>query len=342
VRASKASGLTYTARVVGPFLDLVAKSLGNTPAEAAEQLMRVASRERVGIAAAHRMLDAAIELTRDPALGLKAGRSRKRGEGGALEYAIHSAATVKDALALAARHTRLVNDALEMHLELQKNRALLRLESHVALPAGAEDYLMSVMYTLHMARLLNQAPGVQCWFMQPQPDDLTEHQATFAPANVRFGAPSTGFSFDASHLDAELPTADAELNSILTQHTERMLKELPAERSVAMQVRRLLAQSLPAGQPSVSTVAKKLALSTRTLARRLEDEGESFGDLLDDTRRRLALRHLDQDELSVEEIAFVLGFSQAPVFHRAFRRWTGKTPLEFRRELQAAKSSSTE
>jgi AraC-like DNA-binding protein len=89
-------------------------------------------------------------------------------------------------------------------------------------------------------------------------------------------------------------------------------------------------------------VAKKLALSTRTLARRLEDEGESFGSLLDDTRRRLALRHLDQNELSVEEIAFVLGFSQAPVFHRAFRRWTGKTPLEFRRELQAARSSSSE
>lgn len=335
----KSSGLAYSARVVEPFLEVVADALGSTPAEAAERLAQAMSGERVAIESAHQWLQAAVELTGDPALGLKAGRSRSPGAGGAFEYAMHSAATVADALKLAARHTRLVNDALEMHLERHGDRALLRLESHVPLPAAAEDFLMAVMYTLHMARLLDRASDVQCWFVQPAPSDPSEHRATFAPATLRFGAPSSGFSFDAAHLEQDLPSADPGLNAILTQHIDRTLQELPAQRSVALQVRRLVAQTLPAGQPSVNQIAKKLALSSRTLARRLEAEGESFGSLLDDTRRRLALRHLDDDTLSMEEITFLLGFSQTPVFHRAFRRWTGKTPREYRRELRAARRS---
>jgi AraC-like DNA-binding protein len=72
-------------------------------------------------------------------------------------------------------------------------------------------------------------------------------------------------------------------------------------------------------------------MSPRTLGRKLEREGTTFKELLDDLRRRLALRYVGASDLALSEIAFLLGFSQAAAFHRAFKRWTSQTPLEYRR-----------
>ena len=80
--------------------------------------------------------------------------------------------------------------------------------------------------------------------------------------------------------------------------------------------------------------AQLLQMSTRTLGRRLEQEGTTFSALLDDLRKRLALRYVATRDLGLSEIAFLLGFSQSGAFHRAFKRWTGHTPLEYRRGLR--------
>jgi AraC-like DNA-binding protein len=109
-----------------------------------------------------------------------------------------------------------------------------------------------------------------------------------------------------------------------------MLAELPRAHSLTERVRELLAAQLPHG-PSLGQIARQVSMSERTLARHLEDEGTTYKALLEDLRRRLALRYVRRSELPFAEIAGLLGFSQAAAFHRAFRRWTGKTPLEYRR-----------
>ena len=83
--------------------------------------------------------------------------------------------------------------------------------------------------------------------------------------------------------------------------------------------------------------ARSLQMSPRTLGRRLQHEGTTFKHLLDDLRRRMALRYVDGQELGLSEIAFLLGFSQTAAFHRAFKRWTAQTPLEYRRQRRAGK-----
>ena len=84
------------------------------------------------------------------------------------------------------------------------------------------------------------------------------------------------------------------------------------------------------GTATLADVASALHLSERTLARKLEHEGTSFKNLLEDLRRRLALRYVGDSDLAFSEIAFLLGFSQVAAFHRAFKRWTDQTPLEYR------------
>jgi AraC-like DNA-binding protein len=96
-------------------------------------------------------------------------------------------------------------------------------------------------------------------------------------------------------------------------------------------VRRIIRDRLPLGAPEIADVASELAMSMRTLARRLEAEGTTFRDLVDDARRRLAIEYVGTRDIGFSEVSYRLGFSHVAAFHRAFRRWTGQTPLGYRR-----------
>jgi AraC-like DNA-binding protein len=87
------------------------------------------------------------------------------------------------------------------------------------------------------------------------------------------------------------------------------------------------------GDPKLTRVAKKIAMSPRTLQRQLKEHGVDFKRLMDDTRRRFALTYLKDRRTTLTEIAFLLGYSELSAFNRAFRRWTGSTPLDYRRRL---------
>ena len=121
------------------------------------------------------------------------------------------------------------------------------------------------------------------------PADLREYVRTFEPANVRFNAPVLGFAFDRQVLDLPLPKADPNLQGVLVPLADQILSALPAVRSVTASVRSLIRLQLTDGGPDVASVASQLGMSLRTLARRLEAEGTTFRDLVDDVRQQLAL-----------------------------------------------------
>jgi AraC-like DNA-binding protein len=99
---------------------------------------------------------------------------------------------------------------------------------------------------------------------------------------------------------------------------------------VRREVAALVIAELPSGRLSMKTVARKLSMSVATLGRRLKDEGASFAEIVDETRRAIAETHLRASRMSVSEIAFLVGFSNAPAFYSAFRRWTGMSPSGYR------------
>jgi AraC-like DNA-binding protein len=117
---------------------------------------------------------------------------------------------------------------------------------------------------------------------------------------------------------------------------EERLAELPEAAATTQRVRVLASRELSGGEPTAEHVASLLHMSRRTLARRLEQEGTSFRSIMDDLRRGLAERYLALDDLGMSEIAVLLGFSDPAAFHRAFRRWCGQSPSEYRREHRLA------
>jgi AraC-like DNA-binding protein len=326
-----ASQPCYAVRLVHPFLRVLRRD-PRFPDEMLAPLEALDPDERLPIPMVHELLQGALTMTGDLDLGLKAAREITPGDAGALEYAICSAATFRQGLEVCARYMRLVNDALDFSLRIEDGRAILQLDSRVVMPRTAADFQSAAF---HIAGLRSRPreldPHYEVWFTHPRPASVDEYGRTFEGGTLRFDAPFNGFVFDPEYLELPLETADPKLHDLIRKHAELLLAELPRAESVTEKVRDLIAKELEGGDPSVANIARHLHTSPRTLGRKLEHEGASFKELLDDLRRRLALRYVGGLDLGLSEIAFLLGFSQSAAFHRAFRRWTGQTPLEYRR-----------
>lgn len=286
--------------------------------------------ERVPISAAHQMLEAGVALTGEPALGLLAAQEISSGDYGAVEYAARSAATWGDACNVVARYMRLINEALRYTLYKKAGRAFIQLDSSVLLPRAAADF-QSAAFVVSASRLWQATPNYEAWFTHDRPHNSDAYAGAFPGGTPRFSAPFNGFVFDQHYLDAPVASADPQLHLLVRRHADALLADLPKVPSVTAQVRELLAKELSGGDPSVDNIARQLPLGTRTLERRLEEEGTTFKAQLDELRQRLALGYVAGSELALSEIAFLLGYSQAAAFHRAFKRWTAQTPLEYRR-----------
>jgi AraC-like DNA-binding protein len=174
--------------------------------------------------------------------------------------------------------------------------------------------------------------------MHRAPESTVEYERTFGSASLEFAAPFSGFELNWRCLETPLPTADSSLHDVLRKHAEAALAELPRAETLTERVRGVVASELPGGASSVVRVAKTLHMSPRTLERKLAGEGTTFSALLEELRRQLAFRYVGADALDLSEVALLLGFSQTSAFHRAFKRWTGHTPLHYRRARRGART----
>jgi len=293
--------------------------------------------ERISASVAHELLAAAISSTGNEALGLVLGRSLTQGDVGAADFVIGTAPTVRAAVTAAGRYFRLVNDAVVLRVEAEGDLVRLEWDRRIPMPRGAEDFLMAGVYTTQLRRMTGDAPELECRFSYAAPSDLREHHATFGDAALTFSAPRAAYVFRAARLDDPVPSADPRLHGVLVQHADALLAALPVVRTLTDRVQQRVREQLPHVRPTARGVAKLLQMSVRTLDRRLEQEGTTFGSVVEELRRRLALEHLARRELSLAEIAFLPGFAHTAAFHRAFRRWTDTTPLECRRSRRSGR-----
>jgi AraC-like DNA-binding protein len=168
-------------------------------------------------------------------------------------------------------------------------------------------------------------------FAHPEPASITEHLRVFG-APVLFGCPMTAFVIDRELLERQVPAADPRLYGILKRYLDRVLEEMPPEDDLIAAARRSIGELMRDGDPTLARVAKSLAMSPRTLERRLNERGLRFKALVADTRRRFAINYLRDPGHTLTEIAFLLGYSEVSAFNRAFKRWTGQSPMVYRRQ----------
>jgi AraC-like DNA-binding protein len=172
---------------------------------------------------------------------------------------------------------------------------------------------------------------VEVQFAHPAPADSSEHVRVFR-APVSFDYPTNAFVIERELFDRPVPAADAQLYPILRRYLDRVLKEMPREEGLLVTVRRAIGEAMRDGDPTLAQVAKKVAAGPRTLQRQLKDHGLEFKRLVDDTRHRFSLNYLRDRKHTLTEIAFLLGYSEVSAFNRAFKRWTGSTPSEYRKK----------
>lgn len=289
--------------------------------------------ERVPRLAVDALWNLAAEKTGDPGIGVAFADAIPPGNAGVVEYVAQCAATVREAAAHVARYWRLANDGVEFQLSHDAERAQIAVVAKSP-PPLAKPWLdlHACMFVLVGIRATGR-PLVPIEVRMPWP-----RTSAVDPVEAKLGCPVVhdaeyfAVVFPASVLDVPLQSANATLEGLLRDHAEQKLAAFDAASSddVVPHVRRAIRERLASGDANLERIAKALGTSARTLQRTMQRQGTSLRILVDEERKAIATRELASGSRSVTDLAFVLGFSETSAFDRAFRRWTGLAPREYR------------
>jgi AraC-like DNA-binding protein len=288
--------------------------------------------------ALRQLSEEAAEATGDAFLGLHLAERMGRGTYGVLEHAATSAPHLHGALERLDRYIRLVNPLATFSLAIDGDEARVdhRMEGgRPRMGRHVQECFIALLAQLGRQVTAGRFALSRVWFAHPRPPRTDELEAFFGTALVGFDRQTNGFAFATSLLTVPCATADASLLPILDSHAHLLLARLPAapgEEQLLARLRERLMATLGQGEASVEQAAAGLHLSTRTLQRRLGEAGTRFQAVLDEVRRELADRYLDDPRLGLGEVAFLLGYSEFRAFLRAYKRWTGRTPGKTRRQ----------
>lgn len=327
---------TCSVRVVQPF----ARYLAHTGRDAAGLLQRhglswdaLADRDlRLPHRPAMALLSEAMAIAGEPAIGIHAAACEQPGDFDVMEYAAANCATVGEALQLAARFIPLMHDGITMTLEVAPPLAVLRarVAPGVAMIGAGVEFLFASLLSYGARSLGHATRPLRVEFAHAAPPDPAPYDAAFREA--RFGCSGNAMWLTSAALALPHCAPDRSLLQILTHHADDRLRALPVRPSFADRTRAVIAETLHAC--GAEQVARRLAVSLRTLHRRLAEEGASHGELVDDVRRSQAMLHLRSERFSIGEIAFLLGFAHPNAFHKAFKRWTQITPAQYRAQTK--------
>jgi AraC-like DNA-binding protein len=273
----------------------------------------------------------------DPAFGLHAAEGLQPGVFEVLDYVFRAAPTLRAALERLSRYNRLLHDIAA--IAVLDRGPVIRVEHQLSEPGAiqsrqAAEFTLAgiVVVAAQMAEEPVRPLRVAFRHRAPEAAVVREHQRLFG-VEPSYGEPVNALELDSGALSRALPRADPVLSRVVLRHADAMLAARPAPaESFANRLRRLLATALAdeEGGIALTEAAARLHMSERTVQRRLADEGLTYDQLLEELRRDLALRYLQDPRVAIAQIAYLLGYSEPSAFHRAFKRWTGKTPNETR------------
>jgi AraC-like DNA-binding protein len=290
---------------------------------------------RYPLSATTRLWALAVQASGDPALGLRVSRFVSPTTFHALGYALVASGSLREVFERIVRYHPVVSDALELQLTRTEDcyRFNLKVPAGCPTPAyEAIDAFAAIYVRTCRNRLGRDYAPLAVYLRRPEPADPSPWHKVFRSA-VWFAQDQDCLEFGLHDFDSHLDDANPELaehNETVLKRTMAQLQPLTWERKV----REAIEAQLPEGEPSAERIAQALHLSLRSLQRHLADEGCRFDTLLNECRENLALLHLRDPQCSLGEISYLLGFADASSFSRAFKRWTGMTPGQFRDGLR--------
>jgi AraC-like DNA-binding protein len=282
-----------------------------------------------------RIQEEAARCANDPYFGLHAGEHAELGVWSILGYLMMNCRTLGEAFEKSSRYHRIIGNLIQARPELhfQKIKIVFFTPPHA--PEMSRHCMDTVFSgTVRMMKTLTGAAlhPLEVTYTYPAPESGTEYERIFR-CPVHFGRRENSFTIDWSYINKPILMANAGLLEYFETYAQNFLAQMELSREHTRAVTRILLSRLDDETLSIEKVAKEMAVSVRTLQKRLEAEGTVFSELLRETRERLARQYL-RENYTVEEITYLLGFSEPSVFRKAFKKWAGVTPKEYREKAQ--------
>jgi AraC-like DNA-binding protein len=253
------------------------------------------------------------------------------GDLGVLGYVLAQAENLGAALQALGRYGRLLNQAMVSSLERSSEAARVTFSLPPALLATQHQPETALVTLTTFVRATAESSFVPVAVHLPHPrTERTPELEEFFGTRVEHDRPRVALDLPVALLERPLAGADPGLAGYLRQQADQMLARMDVTKAVSLETTRRLAERLRAGEPAQADVARQMGMSERTLQRRLQGEGTSFNQLLEETRREFAVGYLADRKLAAYEVSFLLGYAEPATFFRAFKRWTGQTPQQYR------------
>ena len=281
-----------------------------------------------------RLIELAAHVAGDAAFGIRMAEGADPRDAGLLYYLFNATATLRQALTLQARYIHVANASLQMTVAASPNGdSVVEVQS-----VGHRRHPLKHTIEFHLAAVVKLLREIAGRPVVPTKVTFAHHRSyairdieRFFACPIQFSAPSDQLHFSRDTLDTPVLSADSRLLDILKPYAERMAalrgdRSAPLRVAVENQIQKLL----PHGQARIDAVASALGVSTRTLTRRMAEEGTKFSEVLDGLRRALSLQYLAEPTLSIDQISSLLGYGDSGSFGNALRRWTGASPSQVR------------
>lgn len=273
----------------------------------------------------------ASRLAQEPLLALQAARALEFGAYKVLDFIVANAPTVGEGLHRVVRYFPLVDPRGRFEIEADGDPATIAFGSGAGdVPAAAQQYTFAALVLRSRASTRTQWRLEAVDFTFPAASDPQAMEQVFG-CRVNFAMPRARLVIPRESWSQPVEGANGALFSVLEDHAQHLLAGIPDDEPGLLDaLRDELRARLRGGDASIAVVSKALAMSERTLQRRLDELGVSYSDVLNEVREELGREYLCEPDVSIAEIAFLLGFSDQSAFGRAFKRWTGSTPRAWR------------
>jgi AraC-like DNA-binding protein len=278
-----------------------------------------------------RIQDEAAGYINDPYLGLHMGEFAQPGSWSILGYLMMNCKTLREAFEKSGRYHRIIGNLITGRVEmgLGKVRAVYFTPPH-APKMSRHCFDSTFSSSVHLARTLSGLPinPLDVTFIYPEPESRAEYERIFH-CPVRFGQKDNSMTLDMRLGSLPVRMANPSLLEHFEQYARDFIAQMELNDATTQAVTKIILARLDDESLSIEKVAREMSVSVRTLQKRLEAEGVIFSDLLRDIRQRLAKKYL-RENYSVEQITYLLGFSEPSVFRKSFKKWLGVTPKEYR------------
>ena len=278
------------------------------------------------------LFQASVKATDDPGFGIAVGERMQPGNLHALGFGLLSSSTLRDFYERICNYYQVVSQSADFKSYDTDGESILAATNLAATVCyETRDAWMTMM--VRFLRFLYQQEVNPLWIelSRPTPASGAQLYTDYFKCPVRFGCAEDRVAMDSSVMDRQLSGA----NPDMAQHNDEIVMQYLAQmdhNDVVNRVRRYIIEDLASGLLSKQGVADKMHMSPRNLQLKLAAQDTTFQDTLDSTRMKLATGYIEQSHLAITEIAYLLGFSDASNFTRAFRRWFGVSPREYRIE----------